>query len=127
MSRGYLFASCTGHQCNWVFFVSVAVPYQAPNKLSLTAQTSTSVIASWQPPSKTNITGYKLFYRKQGSQDSLTTLTTDRSAATVTNLTKYTEYEFQVLAFNYFGAGPKSPFKVVRTKEDGKRFEHCLR
>ena len=57
----------------------------------------------------------------------MTTLTTDRSAATVTNLTKYTKYEFQVLAFNYFGAGPNSSFKVVRTKEDGKRLENCFR
>ena len=35
-------------------------------------------------------------------------------------LDKYTEYEFQVLAFTSKGDGPKSSVVVVRTKEDGK-------
>ena len=39
----------------------------------------------------------------------------------VTGLDKYTEYEFEVLAFTSVGDGPKSSFKVERTKEDGKR------
>ena len=38
----------------------------------------------------------------------------------VTGLDKYTEYEFQVLAFTSKGDGPKSSVVVVRTKEDGK-------
>ena len=38
----------------------------------------------------------------------------------VTRLAKYTEYEFQVLAFTVVGDGPKSSVKVERTKEDGK-------
>ena len=38
----------------------------------------------------------------------------------VTGLDKYTEYEFQVLAFTSKGDGPKSSVGVVRTKEDGK-------
>ena len=39
----------------------------------------------------------------------------------VTGLEKFTEYEFQVLAFTSDGDGPKSSVKVERTKEDGKR------
>ena len=39
----------------------------------------------------------------------------------VTGLKKYTEYEFQVLAFTSVGDGPKSPVVVVRTMEDGKK------
>ena len=35
-------------------------------------------------------------------------------------LDKYTEYEFQVLAFTSKGDGPKSSVVVERTKEDGK-------
>ena len=38
----------------------------------------------------------------------------------VTELGKYTEYEFQVLAFTSVGDGPKSSLVVERTKEDGK-------
>ena len=43
----------------------------------------------------------------------------------VTGLDKYTEYEFQVLAFTSTGDGPKSSVVVKRTKEDGKCF-HLL-
>ena len=35
-------------------------------------------------------------------------------------LNKYTEYEFQVLAFSSKGDGPNSSVVVERTKEDGK-------
>ena len=38
----------------------------------------------------------------------------------VTGLDKFTEYEFQVLAYTSDGDGPKSPVVVKRTKEDGK-------
>ena len=41
----------------------------------------------------------------------------------VTGLDKYTEYEFQVLAFTSVGDGPKSSSKVKRTLKDGKRSE----
>ena len=46
--------------------------------------------------------------------NSTATLTQD-----VTGLDKYTEYEFQVLAFTSVGDGPKSSVEVERTKEDG--------
>ena len=38
------------------------------------------------------------------------------STENVTGLDKYTEYEFQVLAFTSGGDGPKSSFKVERTE-----------
>ena len=46
----------------------------------------------------------------------------------VTGLDKYTEYEFQVLAFTSVGDGTKSSVKVERTKEDGmkKNINSCL-
>ena len=40
----------------------------------------------------------------------------------VTGLDKYTEYEFQVLAFTSNGYGPKSSVKVERTNEDGELY-----
>ena len=40
----------------------------------------------------------------------------------VTGLDKYTEYEFQVLAFTSNGYGPKSSVKVART--DGELIQY---
>lgn len=39
----------------------------------------------------------------------------------VTGLAKYTEYEFQVLAFTSVGDGPNSTVNSETTKEDGKK------
>ena len=45
----------------------------------------------------------------------------------VTGLEKYTEYEFQVLAFTSVGDGPKSSVEVVRTKEGGvKNYQYSI-
>ena len=41
----------------------------------------------------------------------------------LTNLNKYTRYEFQVLAVGSHGEGPKSSVKVEQTLEDGKRLK----
>ena len=70
------------------------------------------------------ITGFKLFYKKTSSAGSPTVLTIDNGATqteVVSSLDKYTEYEFQVLAFTSVGDGPKSSVKFQRTKEDGKK------
>ena len=47
----------------------------------------------------------------------------DKSARTtdVIGLSKYTGYEFQILAFTFIGDGPNSTVKSKRTKEDGKK------
>ena len=39
----------------------------------------------------------------------------------VSGLDKYTEYEFQVLAYTSSGDGPKSSVKYETTMEDGKK------
>ena len=92
----------------------------------MAASTSTSITASWQLPPENarhgNITGFKLFYKEKDSALSLTVLTYNDVTLTrdVTGLDKYTEYEFEVLAFTSVGDGPKSAVVVERTKEDGK-------
>ena len=92
----------------------------------MAASTSTSITASWQLPPENarhgNITGFKLFYKEKDSALSLTVLTYNDVTLTrdVTGLDKYTEYEFEVLAFTSAGDGPKSAVVVERTKEDGK-------
>ena len=41
----------------------------------------------------------------------------------VSGLSKFTTYEFQVLAFTSVGDGPNSTVKSVTTKEDGKKLD----
>ena len=103
-------------------------PTKAPSSLSLTAKTSTSIEASWQlPPAEDrngNITGFKLFYKKKDSSGSSTEKTINGGSTltkVVAGLDKYTEYEFEVLAFTSVGDGPKSSLESQRTMEDGKK------
>ena len=114
------------------YFYSIAVPSSPPGSLSLTASSSTSIRASWQlPPADSQngiITGFKLFYKKKDSAGSAT-MEPINSAATltkeVTGLHKYTEYDFQVLAFTFVGDGPNSSVEVERTRQDGKICNMC--
>ena len=107
----------------------ISVPSQAPSGCKVTASTSTSITASWQLPPEYarhgTITGFKLFHAKKGSQGPPTELTNNVTSLSrvVSGLDKYTEYEFQVLAFSSKGDGPKSSVVVERTKEDGKIFK----
>ena len=114
-----------------LFNCSIAVPSSPPTALSLTAKTSTSITASWQLPQQCTrngeITGFKLFYKKKDSVGSATMVMVPiNSGATltkdVTGLDKYTEYEFQVLAFTSVGDGPNSSVEVERTMQDGNMF-----
>ena len=110
-------------------FCSIVEPSKAPDGFSLIAKTSTSVTASWQlPPADDRngvIAGFKLFYKKKGSAGSqIMVLVNSGSTLTrvVNGLDKYTEYEFQVLAYTSVGDGPNSTVKSERTEEDGKKY-----
>ena len=66
-----------------------------------------------------------MFYKRKGSSDSSSEVRIDGNATLtedVTGLDKYTEYEFQVLAFTSVGDGPKSSVEVQRTMQDGKKY-----
>ena len=119
----YIFQSRIIQFSNLLF----VVPTQAPGNLSLTAKTSISIEASWQlPPAEDRngiITGFTVFYKKNGSSDSFTQITINSGSTlkkVVSGLDEYTEYEFQVLAFTAVGDGPKSSTKTERTKQDGE-------
>ena len=94
----------------------------------LSPLSSTSVRASWQlPPVGSRhgpITGFKLIYQRKNSAADYPTVLTIQSNSTlnvkITELRKYSEYAFQVLAFSSAGNGPKSSVQEVRTNEDGK-------
>ena len=115
----------------FITYYSIAVPSRPPSSFSLAVISSTSIRASWQlPPADSQngiITGFKLFYKKNDSGSA--TMVPINSAATltkdVTGLDKYTEYEFQVLAFTSVGDGPKSSPKVNRTLQDGEICNMC--
>ena len=93
----------------------------------MTALTSTSVRTSWQLPPADSLhggfVGFQVLYKTKNSSDPLTSVTiASNSSLTrdITGLSKYTEYEFQVLAFSSVGDGPASSVRVVRTNEDGE-------
>ena len=125
------------HEFKHTFLVVNTVPSQPPTAFQLTASSSTSITASWQLPPvfarHRNITGFKLFYKKKGSGGSVPYKRKDSSGSgtilpinsesilnkNVNGLYKYTEYEFQVLAFTSAGDGVNSSVIVNSTKEDG--------
>ena len=93
----------------------------------MTASSSTSIRASWQlPPADSRngiITGFKLFYRQKHSDNQPKLLNISSAsirAETVRELMKFTEYEFQLLAYTSVGNGPNSSVQFAKTMEDGK-------
>ncbi|XP_022777535.1 netrin receptor DCC-like, partial [Stylophora pistillata] len=101
------------------------VPSRPPTAFNLTASSSTSITASWQLPPvfarHGTIIGFKLFYKKKGSDKPARNLTIRGEltlSKNVTGLDEYTEYEFQVLAYSSDGDGPNSSVEVERTMED---------
>ena len=98
----------------------------------MTSQTSTSILASWQHPSTSHseiIIGYKLFYKRKASPGSGYTMLVDdarKLSINVTGLLKYTEYEFQILAFTSAGDGANSSSVTERTKEDGNKMTSLI-
>ena len=102
---------------------SIAAPSQPPSQFNVTVESSTSITASWRLPPEGSrhgiIKGYKLFYKKKGSDSVTLTLNNTKTSDTVTELEKYTKYEFQVLAFTSAGDGPNSSTVFKTTMEDG--------
>ncbi|XP_068675665.1 cell adhesion molecule DSCAML1-like [Montipora foliosa] len=102
------------------------VPSKAPSNFTVTANTSTAIIASWQLPSTDSrhgiIKGFKIFIRKKGSDikrlENISVSNVAMYTKNVTELAKFTQYGFHVLAFTSAGDGINSSVKFARTKED---------
>ena len=106
---------------------SIVVPSLPPSGFTLAATTSESITVSWRLPPEDSrngiIKGYKLFFKKKGSSGAGSMQLITRQAIhtkEVAGLDKYTEYEFQVLAFTSVGDGPNSTAIFKKTKEAGK-------
>ncbi|XP_068676793.1 uncharacterized protein [Montipora foliosa] len=102
------------------------VPSKAPSNFTVTANTSTAIIASWQLPSPDSrhgtIRGFKIFIRKEGSDinrlENISVSNVTMYSKNVTGLAKFTRYGFHVLAFTSAGDGINSSVEFARTKED---------
>ncbi|XP_068684661.1 receptor-type tyrosine-protein phosphatase F-like [Montipora foliosa] len=101
------------------------IPSNAPSGFMVTASNSTSIRASWElPPADSRngiITGFKLFYRQKHSDNEPKLLNISHAsirAETVRELMKFTEYQFQLLAYTSVGDGPNSSVQFAKTMED---------
>ena len=99
----------------------------------MTAISSTSIAVAWQlPPVDSRngiIRGFRLFYNKKGLLALATNITINNGtihSIEVNGLEKYTEYEFQMLAFTSVGEGPRSSTHVERTQQDGNNLTFLI-
>ena len=98
-------------------------PNQSRRNFKLSPLSFTSMLASWRLPSAAPLQGIALLYKINNTEDPFTTISLFNNSAlnkSITDLGKFTEYEFHVLVLTVNGYRPVSPVKVVRTSEDGK-------
>ena len=106
-------------------------PSGAPQALTVSVTSSTSVSVSWDPVVAEDrngiIKGYKVNYNALPNGQMVTELLNitkeqqnKRQTVTLDNLNEFTNYSIEVLAFTVFGNGPASAGQVVETLEDSK-------
>ena len=106
-------------------------PSGAPQALTVSVTSSTSVSVSWDPVVAEDrngiIKGYKVNYNALPNGQMVTeflNITKEqqnkRQTVTLDNLNEFTNYSIEVLAFTVFGNGPTSVGQVVETLEDSK-------
>ena len=99
------------------------LPSDPPQNVTLEPDSSTSVIARWEPPSKESrngiITGYKIRWRPANSKRSVKgeVVTTDgsRRLFAITGLENGHSYEVKMAALTVNGSGPGTPWMQVTT------------
>ena len=106
-------------------------PSSAPQALTVSATSSTSISVSWDPVVAEDrngiIKGYKVNYNDLPNFQMVTeflNITKEqqnkRQTMTLDNLNEFTNYSIRVLAFTLVGNGPTSVAQVVQTLEDSK-------
>ncbi|CAL4068056.1 unnamed protein product [Meganyctiphanes norvegica] len=102
-------------------------PSGPPLDIRVTAESSTSLRVTWEPPARDlwngNILGYYVGYRMHTQSADYNFQTVEVGSAyggssTLTGLQQYTRYEVVVQAFNNKGAGPLSMPSFQTTLED---------
>lgn len=99
--------------------VAVHVP-GSPVNVKAVPVSSTSITVSWDPPLEEQepITKYSVSYYKMGDTREQEHEMTDTSY-TLSDLHKFSEYSFRVVAHNTNGAGASTDEVVARTFSDG--------
>ena len=108
-------------------------PSGAPQTLTVSATSSTSISVSWDPVVVGDrngiIKGYKVNYHALPNGQMVTeflNITKEqqnkRQTVALDNLNEFTNYSIEVLAFTVFGNGPASAGQVVETLEDSKLY-----
>ena len=106
-------------------------PSGAPQALTVSVTSSTSISVSWDPVVAEDrngiIKGYKVNYNDLPNFQMVTeflNITKEqqnkKQTVTLDNLNEFTNYSIEVLAFTVFGNGPASAGQVVETLEDSK-------
>lgn len=106
------------------YLIIYLVPSEAPQNLSATVISSTSILVQWvQPPPSTH-QGQLTIYRVTYSGELLDTtihsvdISASNTAVNLINLQENTRYQISVSAFTYAGGGPSISISEI-TLEDG--------
>ena len=110
-----------------LLFLVVSAP---PEKITVVAESSTSLIISWQDVPKehrkSEIIGYHIVLRDVLANYSEELLINTSHSCQITNLEKYYKYSFRIAARSSLGIGVYSPWISQMTKEDSEEILFCL-
>jgi hypothetical protein len=112
------------------------VPPDPPHQLRATTKTNVSITVSWTPGTDnfSPITGYKVNYRKNGTDGkwlvarnfSNSKATTTTNVQLIEGLIPLTIYEFKVRAKNTIGKGGYSAIAILTTHPNGRKFKRLF-
>ncbi len=119
----------------WISFIYIIAKYFVisapdgiPENVALGNKTSTSCFLKWKAAGNSiadpdgAIQGYLIYYWKEGSNDTakLDVQGENKTSSDVEELQEFTKYEFQIVAYNYYGEGNASDVFHCFTEEDGR-------
>lgn len=103
-----------------IFAVNVPSP---PLNLKATTRSSESIHLQWEAPASPSgvVSRYRVFYYQDGDTEERTIDVDhgDMTQHTLNNLNKFTNYNFQVVAYNENGPGTATEEVTARTYSDG--------
>ena len=124
-----------------VFYITLLstffpAPDGVPEFLTVGDKTSTNCEVIWEevvnshPDPDGAVTGYFIYYRKAGLNDSFNKFNVHGANTTrfiMENLEEFTNYEFKVVAYNEYGEGNSSEVSHCLTEEDGAYTHRLIR
>ena len=125
---------CLIYDTHLNFMISPQEPSGAPQALTVSATSSTSISVLWDPVVAEDrngiIRGYRVNYNALPNFQMVTEFLnitkeqqSKRQTVTLDNLNEFTNYSIEVLAFTVFGNGPASVGQVVETLEGSKFYD----